>query len=365
LRYMLQAAMVLAWPVGALVEVMRSLPQTPPVDRPTGVSDWVRRGIHMLWLALVDNVPPREYLAYRLQDPARRDRIGTCLYWPEIRALMQHLNRLNGTDNDAVQDKGRFADLCRHHGVPCIPTLALFRDGAQAWPAAPFLPDQPDLWVKDLAGSQGSGAARWRWDGNAYRDDAQTLTRTAAELVAQWRERDCLVQPCLGNHPALSGLSDGTLADFRVVSGIDRDGNVAIIAALAQLPCGGAGERQYIFGTVTDEGHIRSPFRGGFQPVECHPDTGASITDGPVPHWCAALDLVIRAHREIPEFARFAFLGWDVAIIADGPLLIETNAGWGNVPHQLGDGIPLGCTAFPAIALQHLESAARSSAPCG
>ncbi|WP_428245404.1 sugar-transfer associated ATP-grasp domain-containing protein [Ferrovibrio sp.] len=353
-RWLLQMAMALAWPVGALLEVYRRLLRMPDADRPTHPWGWVRRGSHMLALAWIDNVPPRNYVAYRLHDPARRERIDASFYGSEILNLCAHLNRLNGAAGDDVQDKARFAELCRAHGLPCIPTLAVFRDGVQAMPSVPFLPDGPDLWVKDLAGDRGSGATRWQREGEVYRHAWDGRLCRPAELVAAWRQRDCIIQPCLDNHPALASLSAGALIDFRIITGIDRQGCVTVIAALAQLPCSGQPAR-FIFAPVGPAGEIRSPGLHGLQPVSHHPDTGEPLAGAMVPCWPQALDLVVRAHGEVPEFSRFIFLGWDVAITEAGPLLIETNAGWGGVNHQLGDGIPLGLTALPAIALDHLN----------
>jgi hypothetical protein len=56
--------------------------------------------------------------------------------------------------------------------------------------------------------------------------------------------------------------------------------------------------------------------------------------------------LAQRAHAI--AFARFPFLGWDIALTAKGPVLLETNSGWGALFHQMLDG-PLGHTAFPRL----------------
>ncbi len=357
-RWPLRAAMTLAWPIGAIFAIRRQLLGGPATDRPAGMQAWFGRFSHMLRLALIHNVPPRDYVAYRLHDPARSDRIGASIFGAEILWLMSLLNRLNAAAIDDVQDKARFARLCARHGLPCIPTLAAFKGGVQIEPGAPFSPDLPVLWIKDLAGSHGAGASCWRRDGDVYRDIRSGHTCAPAALVAKWRRRDCIVQPRLENHPVLADLSDGTLADFRLVTGIDREGRVTIVAAMAQIPCGGFAER-YIFAAVNEAGEIRDPGIGGIERVTHHPDTGALISEIKVPFWADALALVSRAHCDVPEFSRFAFLGWDVAITAAGPLLIEANAGWGGFNHQLGDGIPLGSTALPAIALAHLEGLRR------
>lgn len=363
-QWLLRAVMLLAWPVGAVLEALRRLIETPIVDRPNGLLGWLRRAGDMLLLAWFDNISPRQYLAYRLHDPARRDRIASCFFGPEMPALLAELNRRNQAEDDLVQDKARFAELCRHHELPCIPSLAVFRGGVQVWPPGAFMPDQPDLWVKALRGSRGEGAARWLRQADNYRDPLRKQECRPAELVAQWRQRDCLVQPGLHPHPALAPLSDGSLVDFRLVTGIGRDGDVCLIAALALFPCGGDAARQYIFAGIGPAGDIRLPRLNGVELVEQHPDTGEHFSAATIPFWAAAVDLVIRAHGTVPAFSRFVFLGWDVAITVDGPLLIETNSGWNATNLQIGDGVPLGRTALPAIALAYLEPPPAGDAAC-
>ena len=357
-RALLRTSMTLGWPLGAVWEAGHQLIRMPVADRPTRAWGWISRGADMLAQAWSNNVPPRNYVAYRLHDPHRRDRIARNFYEPELAVMMAHLNQLAGAVGDDVQDKARFAELCRAHGLPCIPTLAVFRNGSQSVPSSPFLPDASDLWVKDLAGSRGSGAARWRRQDAEYRHAWDGASCSPAALVAQWAQADCIVQPCLENHPSLAPLSDGSLVVFRIITGIDRVGCVTVVDAMAQLPYGGPAGRQ-IFAALGEAGDLRSPRLRGRHPIADHPDTGAVLAGAVVPFWRDAIDLVVRAHGDVPEFAHFIFLGWDVAITDAGPLLIETNHGWGEFNHQLGDGVPLGDTALTQIALEHLEGGSR------
>lgn len=70
--------------------------------------------------------------------------------------------------------------------------------------------------------------------------------------------------------------------------------------------------------------------------LDRHPDTGAQVAGVQVPHWNEVCDLVRSAadvHRYIP------FVGWDVVVTADGPVLIEGNPRPTVVGLQLEDGI--------------------------
>jgi len=349
-RWLICMAMIIGWPFGAIVEVIRGLRTMPPAKRPTGVLELAQRSLHMLSLALLRNVPPREYVAYQLHLPKRKDWIDGALYNPERIGLMALLNHLQDANQLDVQDKGRFTELCQMHALPCIPTLALFRNGQME---LPYHPEHSSIWSKDLCGSHGSGGTHWRRDGALYcNDKGQRLG--ASELVAEWRKRDCIVQPCLDNHPLLESLSDGSLVDFRIVTGIARDGTVTVLANLAALPCGGPERRRFILGPVdANNCRIFSARLGRFQLVDVHPDSGVVISDVTIPFWREAMELAKRAHAK--AFASFVFLGWDIAITTDGPLLIETNSGWSAYNHQVAGDEPLGCTAFADITLQHLE----------
>jgi hypothetical protein len=71
-----------------------------------------------------------------------------------------------------------------------------------------------------------------------------------------------------------------------------------------------------------------------------HPDTGGQILGRRLPRWQEILDLVRRAHTL--AFADQVVIGWDVALVGDGPLLIEGNKGPDVDLIQRSHGAPLG-----------------------
>jgi hypothetical protein len=74
-----------------------------------------------------------------------------------------------------------------------------------------------------------------------------------------------------------------------------------------------------------------------------HPDTRHPIEGVSVPAWEQTADLCVGAHRTIP---RVAFIGWDVALSAEGPVLLEANPNWCVDLVQMPGCRPLGETVF-------------------
>lgn len=346
LRPLVFVMMTLAWPVGALVTAIRVQRRDTPPGR-------LRRIVDAWWLAVTRNVPPFEYRAYRLDKPDSRADLLQFVFWTDLRAFAE-LNARRGAAEQAVKDKARFASICETHGLSSIPTLAVFRDGIQMMPAAPFVPEVPELWVKSLAGHGGQGAALWRRADDSYRND-EGATVTAEEFAQHVGGTDCIIQPRILNHPAIADITNGALASLRIITGIDREQRATVVAAMLYLPSGDRITSVAGIGCAIDMDHgvlTRAlDFRNGALDITRYPDTNAEITGRALPFWPESLALAARAH-EI-GFSRFVFLGWDIALTPEAPLLIEANSGWLALHLQLLNG-PLGRTGFSRILNEHL-----------
>ncbi len=340
-------AMTLCWPFGAFATVLRTWRITRSRGRHYGLSQFV----DMYWLALRHNIPPLEYGLYRFDDPAQRNDMHEYVYWNDLPALAA-LTELTAADNRDVQDKARFADICTQHGLPHAPTLAVFERGKQEFPAAPFFPDAPALWIKSLRLKGGDGGAKWIRDGESYRNMRGDRV-SATALGELFRKQDCIVQPFIENHPAIAAVSNGALATLRIVTGINERGEAEFVTALMGLPHGAYETSAGAICCSLDRatGQIRCATLLSGDPVTRHPDTGIPIVGVVLPNWRNSVDLARCAHAG--AFSRFPFLGWDIALTKDGPILLETNSGWGAIFHQTLDG-PLGHTAFSRLVSQYV-----------
>jgi Sugar-transfer associated ATP-grasp len=347
LRVFTNVAMALGWPIGALSTTQRICRDARARGRAYG---W-RQFLDIYWLALRYNIPPLEYALYQFDNPERRKDMHGYVYWNDLPGLAA-LNARLGADNRDVQDKDRFAKICAMHGFPHVPAFAVFDRGRQIFPAAPFVPEAPALWTKSLRLKGGAGGAKWVRNGDAYRTEGGRAI-PAANLAEEFRKLDCLVQPLIENHPDIARVSNGALAALRIVTGVSEDGAAEFVTAMLGLPHGSQTMSVAAICCSIDlgTGRIRHATLPRGEPIADHPDTGFPIVGIVLPFWRECMDLACRAHAV--AFPRFAFLGSDIALTEDGPILLETNSGWGALFHQMLDG-PLGHTAFSRLVSQYV-----------
>ena len=83
-------------------------------------------------------------------------------------------------------------------------------------------------------------------------------------------------------------------------------------------------------------------------------DVGGAITGRNLPFWPEVLALARRAHS---VFNQRLVAGWDIAILADGPVLVEGNSAPDTDIHQRVSGLPLGESPFAILLVSHLQRA--------
>lgn len=338
---------VVTYPISLIYEVRRNLRHLRQRRPQAGARDAVR----MYAMAISRNIPPTEFVTYGFDDPAQRANAPHYLYWTDM-PIQAMLNRLRGADPTDVQDKARFTKLCTAQGFACAPILAESRGGQVV--VHDDCGRYADLWLKPIHLNGSQGAERWARDAGTYRNDAG-VSLTAEEWMQHVARVDCIVQPRLINHPTLQAVSNGALAAIRIVTVLPMGGVAQLISAEVGLPRGASKTTTGAICCVLDHqtGAItRMLMNQTIVQHAVHPDTGNEIAGIVVPYFQQALSMVLKAHAIV--FPAFASLGWDVVITQDGPLLLETNAGWGALFQQQLEG-PLGQTAFAHVVDQAVE----------
>lgn len=137
---------------------------------------------------------------------------------------------------------------------------------------------------------------------------------------------ETLVEEVLVQHPEMARLYPGSVNSLRVVTYRDPDDVVHVLAAVLKVGNGGVIDNFSNGGMYTmlsDDGralHAASDEEG--HPFETHPITGVPITGYQVPLYPEVLDLVDRLARRVPEMP---YIGWDIAITPERPVVIEGN----------------------------------------
>ena len=222
-----------------------------------------------------------------------------------------------------------------------------------------------DLFSKPADGWQGEGAFRWtaRADGYAGPDGAhKTLPQLAEALrLASEDGSSIILQSCITNHPSLLPISGKGLSTCRIVTIKYPGASPQPALAAYRMPHGALIADNFAVGALAAPvdlacgslGVARQKLRPSV-PVKAHPDNGHPLEGLTLPFWKAALDLAMNAHREFQEMPS---VGWDVAITASGPVLVEGNGTWCVDLAQIAHQRPLSDTAVADCLLAHLAVA--------
>lgn len=197
-----------------------------------------------------------------------------------------------------------------------------------------FLDRNREFIVKPAGGSMGRG-----------------IEKRSAVHVEDWpgfyrlcRDRELLLESLIPQHSELERISPGCVNSVRINAARAADGTVRLIGGC--LKCGGAG-------AVTDNfhtggiaypidlrtGRVSGPGRNNteIRDYTRHPGSQVYMPGFQVPFWDAVIACVQRAMDVLPGLG---YVGWDIAVMPDGPELIEGNYRWpgGNIIQLDGVG---------------------------
>ncbi len=297
----------------------------------------IRQIADQLRLAVTSGLPPPWYYIFELYRPGEMRRASTYLTRAETK---QGSNRLLATarrSSSPLVDKEAFARFCNERQLKTLSVLFSVEQGELRSSSMRSLP-QTDLFFKPVCGCGGRGAERWDYAGKgSYRnvDDQKLLASELLDRLRRmsWRQ-PYLVQERARNHSGMRCLSNGALNTIRMISCLDEREQPELIGAVLRMAVGAnvtvdnvhaggiAAAVDLEEGRLGQATHMGMDARRGW--VDRHPDTGALITGRLLPMWDEVRELVLRAHS---AFSDWVVVGWDVAIMKDGPCLVEGNNG--------------------------------------
>lgn len=313
---------------------------------------------HLLSLAWFEFIHPRYYYQYRLFDKTRMQKRSAYLFHRRNQSLFMALNGF--ASGELINNKEKFAEFCLKNDLPTPKPLALVGNGNMAIKVAAELWQKKDIVIKPVNGHMGRDIQFGYAEGNRnyrYRGKILTVKELLQQIAAEAELEDFLVQERLYNHPELCPLSNEYLASVRIVTFLGQDHAPAFLAAYIGLP--------YDAITVSNEGRgfPLDLATGKILACPLHPimpdykreliEASQLAVGNTLPYWQQAKELVCKAHRLMPDYFS---LGWDIAITANGPVILETNIGWDTDSIQYFHDLPLGDTEFVRCAVARLNS---------
>lgn len=369
-RFCFVVASILWWPSTILHAAYLAIRLGPSRSRTSGKSP-LRQFAEQIEVAAQWMVPPLWYYTFEFHDDERRAHAADYLQRVQVKPFIYRwlIDRKQRRDlRVPFVNKLYFSKICQQHGLRASTVIAAVDAKTLTFvdPAMTQLPPV-DLFVKIKRGRGGRGAERWSYAAGGYRN-GKGRSLTAAGLIRYLKRRSKfekrVIERCLTNHRGLADLNLGALATARILTARNEQGEIEATHAvfrMAQRPgaqvdnihAGGIAAAVDLatgrLGRATDLGvSVNSAWHA------THPVTGAPIEGRILPHWPEALRLVKRAHDRIGDRV---VVGWDVAVLDDGPCLIEGN-GKPDVdlmqrPHRTG----LGNSRFGVLLAHHLKNA--------
>lgn len=136
-----------------------------------------------------------------------------------------------------------------------------------------------------------------------------------------------VVETYLIQHPLMAQFAPASVNTIRVVT-VVKDDKVNIVYTLFRMGDGVSVVDNFhsggVIAPVDKETGIISGSAVDFEQkkTDYHPGTGVKIKDFQIPYWPEVLALIDKAAKVVPGMR---YIGWDVAITANGPVLIEAN----------------------------------------
>lgn len=276
------------------------------------------------------------------------DRHGGGNYVSDLQRVFRLKRMVNPLLQDVINNKLTTHLLLGALDVRSARLLGVYwREAVHAFPAdgrepiADYLHsldiDQP-VFFKVLAGAEGKDLVKLqRCDSDYWSVNGELLDHDAACRVFRGQKHPMVVEEGLEQHPKVNELYPHSVNTIRVLTMLDvTDQQPFIVMAVQRI---GTEQSQHVdnwsrgglsarvdLATGQLGQASRLPAGDELEWFDAHPDTGTSINGHEVPYWPEIRDTVLRAAR-IMSFLEY--IGWDIVVTPDGPVILEANINTG------------------------------------
>ena len=269
--------------------------------------------VDMLWSAARRNVGFQDYIDYDFAMLTREER-STFMTHPVSNELSQKYDHpdYRGIFQDKIEFDKRFSTFLNREWM--------IVDEGNADEVRAFTERQGTIVTKEPIGVAGLGVHRY------HAADVTDWDEFHAGLLSRG---EFLIEEVIRQHEDLAAVCPGTVNTTRITAFFD--GEKAHILAMAQKFGRGEVSDQMSFGgfyTMLDEnGRAKSAGYDSHGHVyEKHPDTDFPIAEFQLPHMEKVRAFIDDIARVVPQVQ---YVGWDIVVSPDGPVLVEGNWGAG------------------------------------
>jgi hypothetical protein len=265
--------------------------------------------VDMLWCAVVYETAFQDYFDWDFHTLTRRER-RTYMTHPKSNHLVERFNQreFRHTFRDKIEFNTAFAPYV---GREWLDVRATSADELRAFAErhGRIMAKVPDsLSGLGIRSHRAGDIADWP----AFRD----------QLIAG---RQFLVEEFIAQHPDMAALCATSVNSLRMITFCD-DGRTTLLAAVLKIGNGGDVDNFSADGMYTmldDEGVARYPaFDAAGSTFSVHPRSGTPIVGFRVPLYAEVRALLDEVAPIVPQMP---YIGWDVAIGPERPMLIEGN----------------------------------------
>lgn len=277
------------------------------------------------------------------------DRTDPSQYVSDLQRVFRTKRMVNERLQDVINNKFTTHLLLRAMDVRSPELLGVYSRGAvHPFPAdtrielAAYVENLPvgeTVFFKVLAGAEGKNIfALHRLDAGRMRVNKEVMSIPEAVRLLGGQDRPFIIERGLEQHSAISALYPGSVNTVRALTMLDvTNGHEPFIAlAVQRIGCrrsepsdnwsrGGLSARIDL-----DTGRLtaatRLPDSNVKEWFDVHPDTGGQIAGVTLPHWEETRELILHA-AQVLSFMEY--VGWDIVIGPDGPLVLEANINTG------------------------------------
>jgi hypothetical protein len=283
----------------------------------------------------------RYYYFYGL-DRVSANRDNEVMGLREFRRLRDRPNQqLNGANFNYIallRDKFIFGQFLSALDFPTPRNIALLNRQQLTWldkmqtGALSTLTDSQlsvDGFCKRLTGWQGEGSFALQVERDRLYVRGKEIT---LEQLEEKLDETYLFQERITQHPEMSRLHPASVNTIRMIT-VMQPAGVEVLCATQRIGTGGKSVDNFASGGMIisidlQTGRLRG--EGLFKPgkgkrAKKHPDSGILLDGFPVPFFAETVAMMADLHR---YFYGIRSIGWDIAITANGPVIIEGNDDW-------------------------------------